>query len=144
MTSLRRRTIERQLGALDGKIGQLTTAIEAGGHLPALLTALEARERERTSLLAELRSVATVAPARPKDRRALEQRLREKLIDWRGMLAGNVTHARQVLEQMLADRLVFTPTKDEDGAQCYRMAGTFALGRICSEILSSQGLASPT
>jgi hypothetical protein len=39
---------------------------------------------------------------------------------------------------------VFTPTKDDAGAGCYRMAGTFALGRICSEILRSQGMASAT
>lgn len=59
----RRRDLERQLGALDGKIGQLTAAIEAGANLPALLAALEARERERVSLQAELRSLAAVAPA---------------------------------------------------------------------------------
>ena len=99
----RRSAIERQLGALDGKIGQLTAAIESGGHLPALLAALETRESERISLLPELRSLATVTPAGPKDRHTPEQRLREKLIDWRGMLTGNVTHALQVLEQVLAE-----------------------------------------
>ena len=72
----------------------------------------------------------------------LEVRLREKLADWRGLLRGQVREARQVLEVLLADRLVFTPTAD-DGERCYALRGTFALGRICSGILRSHGMASP-
>jgi hypothetical protein len=48
-----------------------------------------------------------------------------------------------VLEVLLADRLVFTPTAG-DGVRCYALRGTFALGRICSGILRSHGMASPT
>jgi len=33
-------------------------------------------------------------------------------------LRGNVGDARQVLGELLSDRLVFTPTKDEEGSRC--------------------------
>jgi site-specific DNA recombinase len=140
----RRRQLQHQLASIEARIGQLTTAIEEGGPLTALLTALEAREKERSALRAEIRSLASAAPARPKDRRGLDGALRAKLADLRGMLTADIANARQALEHLLVERLVFTPTKDAVGERCYRMTGKFALGRICSEILSSQGMASPT
>ena len=124
-------------------VAALTDAVEAGGHLPALLAALEAREAERSALRSKLAAATTAAPTSPKDRRTLERRLREKLMDWRVMLAAETNHARQILEELLLSRLVFTPTTDA-GHRCYRMTGTFALGRICSQILTSHGMASPT
>jgi hypothetical protein len=75
--------------------------------------------------------------------RALEAEIRAKLADWRALLRAEVQEARQVLELLLAERLVFTPTVTEDGARCYALRATFALGRICSGILRSHGLASP-
>ena len=139
----RRRVFENQLAAIERKIAQLTAAVEGGAPLASLLVALERRERERTEIRAEMEALATVAPARVKDRRTAETRLREKLSDWRCLLRGQVREARQVLETLLADRLVFTPTS-KDGERCYALRGTFALGRICSGILRSQGMASPT
>jgi site-specific DNA recombinase len=140
----RRSGLQRQLAAIEGRIRQLTAAIEEGGHLPALLAALRAREQERTALEAEVRSLASEAQAPPRDRRALERRLREQLTDWQGLMSADIANGRQVLEQVLGDRLTFTPTKDERGQRCYRMTGTFAFGRLCSEILRSHGMASPT
>lgn len=140
----RRSGLQRQLAGVDGRIRQLTAAIEEGGDMPTLLAALRAREQERTALEVEVRSLASEAPARPRDRRTLERRLREHLTDWRGLLTADIANGRQVLEQVLGDRLTFTPTKDERGHRCYRMTGTFALGRVCSAILRSHGMASPT
>jgi hypothetical protein len=91
---------------------------------------------------AKLSALANVAPTRPRDRRAIERRLREKLTDWRVMLAADTANARLILDQLLVGRLVFTPAEDT-GKPCYRMTGTFALGRTCSELLRSHGMASP-
>jgi DNA invertase Pin-like site-specific DNA recombinase len=79
----------------------------------------------------------------PRDRGSLERRLREYLVDWKGLLQRHVAEARQMLEALLADRLVFTPTTDADGAACYRVQGRFAFGRILGGIIGSQGMASP-
>jgi hypothetical protein len=54
-----------------------------------------------------------------------------------------VGQARQILEALLADRLVFTPTTDAAGGPCYRVEGRFALGRILSGVIRSQGGTSP-
>jgi hypothetical protein len=54
-----------------------------------------------------------------------------------------VGEARHILEALLADRLVFTPTTDPAGAPCYGVEGRFALGRILSGVIRSQGGTSP-
>jgi hypothetical protein len=79
----------------------------------------------------------------PRDRGSLERRLCEYLADWKGLLQRHVAEARQMLEALLADRLVFTPTTDAAGLACYRVQGRFAFGRILGGIIGSQGMASP-
>jgi hypothetical protein len=64
----------------------------------------------------------------PRDRKAIERRLREYLANWRGLLEKQIGEARHVPGALLTDRLVFTPTTDANGVACYLVRGAFALG----------------
>jgi hypothetical protein len=117
--------------------------VAEGGTLTTLLGAIQTRERDRDRLRAELHALDAQIGGGPRDRKATERRLREMLADWRGLLDKQVGEARHVLGALLTDRLVFTPTTDAKGAPCYQVRGTFALGRILSGIVRSQGGTSP-
>jgi site-specific DNA recombinase len=139
----RRAAIAQQLTDTEGKLRQLAAAVEQGGQLSTLLGAIERREQERAKLRAELDGLATVLVPARKDRKALERALRARLTDWRGLLRSQVAEARQVLQTLLEERLVFTPARDKSGEACYELRATFAFGRMFSEILRSHGMASP-
>jgi site-specific DNA recombinase len=140
----RRTTLLQQLAQTERKLQQLTAAVEQGGHLPALLTALAQREEERTALKSELEALGEVIVPQRRDRKALERALRSHLTDWRSLLRSQIAEARQVLETLLEDRLVFIPERDDRGEQCYLLRARFAFGRAFSAILRSQGGTSPT
>jgi hypothetical protein len=56
---------------------------------------------------------------RQKDRRSVETQLRHSLADFHRLLGGDVPSARKVLDELLADRLVFMPITDVAGEKRY-------------------------
>jgi hypothetical protein len=77
----------------------------------------------------------------------IEQRLRAKLADWRGLLTRNVESGREVLRTLLVGPLRFTPVIDGQ-RRGYRFTGAIALDRIVAGIVdlplkTRGGLASP-
>jgi hypothetical protein len=139
----RRVGLTRELARTEAELGRLAAAVAEGGALTTLVGAIQEREAQADRLRHEIRTLDTQLRGRPTDRKAIEVRLRTYLADWRGLLHRCVGEARQMIEALLADRLVFTPTTDADGVPCYRVQGRFALGRILSGVIRSQGMASP-
>ena len=139
----RRAGLKRELTRTEAELGRLAVAVAEGGALATLVGAIQAREAKRDGLLHEIRALDVQLGGRPANRKAIEARLRAFLADWRGLLHRCVGEARQMLEALLTERLVFTPTTDADGVPCYRVQGRFALGRILSGVIRSQGMASP-
>jgi site-specific DNA recombinase len=139
----RRSALRRELTRTEAELGRLAAAVAEGGSLATLVGAMQAREAQGDRLRNEIRALDVQLSGRPADRKAIEVRLRDYLADWRGLLHRCVGEARQILEALLADRLVFTPTTDAAGAPCYRVEGRFALGRILSGVIRSQGGTSP-
>jgi site-specific DNA recombinase len=139
----RRSALKRELTRTEAELGRLAAAVAEGGSFATLVDAMRARETQADRLRNEIRALDLQLGGRPADRKAIEARLREYLADWRGLLRRCVSEARQILEALLADRLVFTPATDADGTPCYRVQGRFALGRILSGVIRSQGGTSP-
>jgi hypothetical protein len=85
------------------------------------------------------------------DRTALEQRLRIKLDDWRGLLTRNITTGNAMLRLLLAEPIRFTPLVEER-RRAYRFEGRLALDRMIAGLVPSpeigaqlhQLMASPT
>ena len=97
--------------------------------------------RDVEGLLAEHQTFAT-----PTAGAGLEQRLRAKLADWRGLLTQNVESGREVLRSLLVGPLRFTPV-NEARRVGYAFEGSIALDRLVSgviELVPRTGVASPT
>ena len=88
---------------------------------------------------------ATRSIAAPVSSAGLEQRLRAKLADWRGLLTRNVDSGREVLRALLVGPLRFTPII-EDRRRAYAFEGAVALERLVSGVIdlpALTGVASP-
>jgi site-specific DNA recombinase len=136
--------LERELGTVRAECERLAEAIGRGGPLDALLERLrrrQERQQELEMLLAGHQTIAApVAGAR------LEQRLRAKLVDWRGLLTRNAETGREVLRTLLVGPLRFTPV-NESRRVGYAFEGSIALDRLVSgviELVPRTGVASPT
>jgi site-specific DNA recombinase len=125
-----------ELGRLDAEVVRLAGAIAAGGDLPALLDALQDRERRRAHLRAQLAGVERerASQSRHGDVAGILDALRGKLTDWQGMLHAEVGPARQALRALLAGRLVFTP-EERDGERLYTFEGPGTASPILAGVL---------
>lgn len=113
------------LASLDREIGRLTDAIAGGGELPSLMAALRARQLRRD----ELARYTPVPMPSIADRRALDESVRARLADWRGVLTRDVRDGRLLLKQLLSGPIRFTPEGDS-----YRLEGEAFLGLLAGGI----------
>ena len=65
---------------------------------------------------------------------ALENTLRTKLENWRGLLSRHVAQARQIVRKVLADRLTFTP-RTEGTHSYYEFEGQGRLEPLLSGVI---------
>jgi len=103
--------LRAELAQLEAEVTRLAAAITIGGDLPALVAALQERERRRTYLRAELAALDR-RPNVLRDGGDVQDALdvmREALTDWRAMLRRELPESRRVLRALLAGRLMFAP-----------------------------------
>ena len=134
--------LQRELLDVRAECERLAEAIGRGGPLDPLLERLTARQARRMELermlVADFTVAATAGPG-------LEQRLRAKLADWRGLLTRNVESGRDVLRALLVGPLNFTPVIDAR-RRGYAFEGAIALDRLVSGVITLPaltGVASP-
>ena len=136
---------ERQLADVEAALTRLTTAVAAGGDVPALVEAIKAHEGQRVAL--ERRLEALRRPPVTFDA-ALERRLQTAVAEWRNVLGRHVAQARQIVVKLLEGRLTFEP-ETRDGRRGFRFhaVGTVAklvTGVVPGELSTLQTVASPT
>jgi site-specific DNA recombinase len=128
---------ERLRGArrrLETELDRLTEALASGGDLPSIVAAVKERQAQRNRVERELAELDDLTEIRSLDLQRIEQILRAKLDDWRGLLSRNVAQARQALRGLIPERLTFTPTRD--GADTlYVFEGMAVLNRFLSGIV---------
>ncbi len=138
---------ERLRGALrrlEAELARLTEALVSGGDLPTLVAAVREREAQHSGIARELAELDQLDEMRSLDVHRVEQILREKLTDWRGLLTHNVMQARQVLRSLVPERLTFMPKHGDEGP-FYVFEGTAVLDRFLSgEIVLPKALVAPT
>jgi site-specific DNA recombinase len=121
------RDVERsraELARVERELERLTDAIAAGGDLASLVTALQGRQARQHALTATIAAGEASAHVRL-DRRTVEARVREKLSAWRALLTKHVQDGRQLLREVLAGPLRFTPE-----GRTYRFEGDASIGRL--------------
>ena len=125
----RSRDVERrraELAEVEAELARLTEAIATGGALAPLLAALQVRQQRRDTLATELAAFQATGPIKV-NQRAIEAQVRERLTAWRALLTEQVEDGRELLRQVLAGPLRFTP----EGSR-YRFEGEAAIGRLLS------------
>lgn len=128
--------IAAELATVEREIGRLAEAIAMGGELAPLVTLLQSKQARRDELLA---SHGRIVDHRPFNRRKVQAAVRERLEDWRGLLSRNVAEARQLLREILAGPIRFTP---DNGA--YRIEGDADFGQLLATAGVPPYMASPT
>jgi hypothetical protein len=113
-TAAREATLRSELAAIEVEIACYTTAVGQAPDLASVIDALRVRERQRTTLRAELNELRRLRNAGPIDRRLLERRVRAVVADWRGLMGRQVSESRRLLKGFLEGRVVFTPQPQRD------------------------------
>ncbi len=123
----RRHALERDLKTVERELANPTRAIKAGGRrVESLVAEVETCDARKRVLQADLARLAQADGLASLDLRRIEQDLRVRLEDWRGLLTRHVGAARQIPAKLIPDRLVFTPHVEGD-ARYYTFTG---IGRI--------------
>lgn len=118
-----------ELATIEQELGRLAPAIAAGGQMDTLLTALKARQQRADVLRGQVRRAEAPAVAPPSPQ-ALRTALEARAKQWRDVLAGQVTQARQLLRKVLAGPIVCTPARrDVEG---WAIEGAAALDKVIS------------
>jgi site-specific DNA recombinase len=115
------------LQSVEREIRRVTDAIAKGGELESLLDKLRECEKRRNDLRAAIQS-RTVMPAQTIERGRLESSVRRRVEDWRELLNRRSAHGRQLLREMLAGPITFTPA-----GRVYRFRGEASFGALVGE-----------
>ena len=117
----RQTILSKELKDIRKRIQRMNAAIELSDDPPvSSLARLRELEARQTAIVAEASSLQPV-PRLPRE--VIETRLEE----WRRLIRGSVTQGRQVLERLLAGRIVFTPRADGLG---YDFTAPTAFGNL--------------
>jgi DNA invertase Pin-like site-specific DNA recombinase len=131
--------LREELARIEAEVIRLVQAVTAGGEIPALVGAMQERERRRLHLRTELAAIERQAPVRHGDgdvERALAV-MREALTDWQRMLRQETGPARRAMQALLKGRLVFTP-QEHDGERFYTFDGEGSISPIIAGIAGLQ------
>ncbi len=131
----RREDLHVELRKLEVELSHYAKAIAKEGPLDAILAEIKEREARRAHLKAELEKLEGRAKVASLDTARLALNLRERLMDWQGLLQRQTAEARQILRRLLVGRLVFTPREDENG-RYYEFAGQGSISElVCGVVL---------
>jgi site-specific DNA recombinase len=130
-----------ELARVEAEGERLTLAIASGGELSPLVHALRDREARREFLLSKLAGSGPDRVLRV-DRRAITQKLRSVLANWRRVLRQHPEDARLMLSKLIVERLTFSPESSDEGVG-YRFSGTGTLVPVIAGVVP-HNLASPT
>ena len=110
-----------------GLIKNVRRAIAMGGELESLLDELRECEKRRDDLRAAINGRERIQ-GQQIDRPRLAAAVRRRVDDWRSLLAHRPAHGRQLLREMLAGPITFTPA-----GRAYGFRGEASFGALLGE-----------
>ena len=137
-TNTHREDVQRELTKTDTELRRLSAAAAAGGELNALLGAIREPEQRTQELRRTLATLATRTRTATSGA-AIVRDVKARLEDWRGLLAQDVLVARQVVQQLLTDHAVVTPTMKGGHVTC-EMRATLTLGGLFERCLTPRAV----
>jgi site-specific DNA recombinase len=97
----RRRALEAERQAVERELAPYADAIAAGGSIPALVTAMQTRERRRVAIEAELAALdRRQRPLPLVDAAAIAEELRQLCEDWRARLREDGPIAQKIIREL--------------------------------------------
>jgi hypothetical protein len=129
--------LKAEVARLDVELGRLAEAVAAGGQIPALLAAMETKQRARDDAAGRLEHAQGLTldglPPRYEEMLAVVQGMAHGL---KGIL-GASEDGRTMLRTILPEPLVIRPTVDTEGRfDGWEWTGTAQLGRLIESKLS--------
>jgi hypothetical protein len=115
------------LQGVQRQIDNITDAIALGGKLESLLDKLRECETRRYDLRAAIDTRQRIQGQRI-ERPKLAAAVRRRVDDWRSLLTRRPHHGRQLLREMLAGPITFTPA-----GHVYRLWGDASFGALLGE-----------
>ncbi len=125
---------ERHLAEAEAGLARLTTAVAAGGDVPALVEAIKAHERQRVALEGRLKALRR--PPVTFDA-ALERRLLAAVGEWRDVLGRHVAQARQIVVKLLEGRLTFEP-ETRHGRSGFRFHAVGTVAKLIAGVVPGE------
>jgi hypothetical protein len=133
-------SLRAELHAVDAKIAHLTAAVEQGAAVAPLVAQLQARHAERERLLGAI-AATEARQATAINRRAVQERVRAQVAQWRTLLTTSVADGRQVMREELRGPIRFTPN---EATREYRFEGPLDMERLISgTVACAPSVASP-
>jgi site-specific DNA recombinase len=127
----RRDALQRDLRGVHRELTRYAEAVAHGGTIPALVTAMQERDRRREALEAELEQLdAYRRTATLIDEAALSAELRALCQEWRGLLLEDPPIAQQLLRQLLTERLTVMRTPEG-----IRITGRATFGPLVASVM---------
>ena len=133
--------LRAELEQVNLELARLVDAIAAGGDLPSMLAAVNAREDRRRELLAALDAIRHREAAVRFDLSAVAAEVQGYVDEWRNVLGAQVPDARRILRRLLKQPVTFMPRPDEG---IYTFQGVASLGELLAGTIRPTSVASPT
>jgi hypothetical protein len=121
--------LRAELTSVEAERARYSAAIAAGVEPDAIAPELNARRERADRLRKQIALLEGSAQPRRGSSDDLERELRGYLTDWRGLLRGQPTVARQMIRKVVEGRIVLMPEEDDAG-RCYRFTGQAGIGRL--------------
>jgi len=125
----RRTQIERELSAVDARLGRLMEALLSGGSMETVVAQIKAEEGRKRALSAELEKLASAEQVAALDASQIKRDLGERVEDVKALLGRHTPEARQMLRKLLDGKVVMEPVV-EDARRGYRLSGRLNVGRL--------------
>jgi hypothetical protein len=122
--------LQRDLRVVDGKIANLTKAVESGAAIDSLIAQPRDRQKERERLITAIAAVRAVDQIYM-DRGAIEARVQAQVTNWRGLLTESLEDGRTQLCEVLSGPLVFTPI-----TEAYHFRAPVSTGDLIAGVIS--------
>jgi hypothetical protein len=138
----RRDAVAQELAAAENELRRYAEAIATAAPLPSILDAIKTSEERRMALRAECEAWDARTPTPLPNRQTIDADLRRRVREWRGVLRRQTTEARTILGKLLADRLVFTPSRINEG-RYYEFPGNGTLSPLLAGAVVTGNMVTP-
>ncbi|MGH7342011.1 MAG: hypothetical protein ACREKH_16090, partial [Candidatus Rokuibacteriota bacterium] len=125
----RRAQVERELSAVDARLGRLLEALVTGGQLETVVAQIKVEEERKKALTGELERLATEDRVAALDASQIKRDLAKRVSDVKALLGRHTPQGRQMLRKLLEGKIVLEPLAHGE-RRGYRLSRQLNVGRL--------------